>query len=106
MLKWLKRALLIIVLALFFFIAVFFAIRNDQLVTLDLVLWQGPVLSVALYMILAFAVGVVLAIIASSALLFRLEQRVRRLTKRLGKQKAELDALRKASLSTELTERE
>ncbi len=106
MLKWLKRALLIIVLALFLFIAIFFAIRNDQLVTLDLVLWQGPVLSVALYMILAFAVGVILALLASSALLFRLEQRLRRSNKRIAKQQAELDALRKASLSTELTERE
>ncbi|MFD1382322.1 lipopolysaccharide assembly protein LapA domain-containing protein [Rhodanobacter aciditrophus] len=106
MLKWLKRALLIIVLALFLFIAIFFAIRNDQLVTLDLVLWQGPVLSVALYMILAFAVGVILALLASSALLFRLEQRLRRSNKRIAKQQTELDALRKASLSTELTERE
>lgn len=106
MLRWLKRALLIIVLALFLFIAIFFSIRNDQLVMLDLVFWQGPSLSVALYMIFAFAVGVILALIASSVLMFRLEQRVRRLTKRLSKQQVELDGLRKVSLSSELTERE
>lgn len=106
MLKWLKRALLIIVLALFLFLGIFFAIRNDQSVTLDLVLWHGPELSIALYMIIAFAVGVVLTLLASSALLFQLERRVRRQTKQLSRQQSELEELRKATLSSELAERE
>ncbi|RDL43433.1 LapA family protein [Marinomonas piezotolerans] len=106
MLKWLKRALLIFVLALFLFIAIFFAIRNGQPVSIDLVLWQGPELSVALYMIISLALGILIAVGLSSVLLFRLEQQARRLRKKMAKQQAELDSLRKASLSTELTERE
>lgn len=106
MLKWIKRATLFIVLALFLCIGIFFAIRNGQVMTLDLVLWQGPELSIALYMIIAFALGVVLTLIASSALLFRNERQVRKQGKQLERQQAELDNLRKASLSSELTERE
>lgn len=106
MLKWIKRAALFIVLALFLFIGIFFAIRNGQAMTLDLVLWQGPELSVALYMILAFACGVVMALIASTVLLFRSERRVRKQRKLIERQQSELDKLRKASLSTELAERE
>lgn len=106
MLKWLKRVVLLVVLAFFLFIGLFFAIRNGQVITLDLVLWQSPELSVALYMIIAFAIGVVLALASSSAILFRLERKVRKQNKQLIKQQAEMDNLHKASLSTELAERE
>ncbi|MBJ7549993.1 lipopolysaccharide assembly protein LapA domain-containing protein [Marinomonas ostreistagni] len=106
MLKWLKRAILLVVLAFFLFVGLFFAIRNGQVITLDLVLWQAPELSVALYMIIAFAVGVVLALLSSGALLLRLESRLRKQSKRLVRQQAELDNLRKVNLSSELAERE
>ena len=42
MLKWIKRVILFFLLAFFLFIGIFFAIRNGQLMSLDLVLWQGP----------------------------------------------------------------
>lgn len=106
MLKWLKRVVLLVVLAFFLFIGLFFAIRNGQVITLDLVLWQSPELSVALYMIIAFAVGVILALASSSMLLFRLERRARKQNKQLANLQTEIDNLRKASLSTELAERE
>lgn len=106
MLKWLKRVVLLVALAFFLFVGLFFAIRNGQVISLDLVLWQSPELSVALYMIIAFAVGIVLALASSSALLFRLERTIRKQAKQLGSQQAEIDNLRKASLSTELSERE
>ncbi|MBM6551730.1 LapA family protein [Marinomonas ostreistagni] len=106
MLKWIKRAALFCVLALFLFIGIFFAIRNGQVMTLDLVLWQGPELSIALYMILSFAVGAVLTLIASSLLLLRSDRCVRKQRKQLERQQSEIDNLRKASLSTELAERE
>ncbi|MGB2063748.1 hypothetical protein MGA5115_02239 [Marinomonas gallaica] len=106
MLKWLKRVVLLVVLAFFLFIGLFFAIRNGQVITLDLVLWQSPELSVALYMIIAFAVGVILALASSSMLLFRLERRARKQNKQLVNLQTEIDNLRKASLSTELAERE
>ncbi|WP_067218165.1 lipopolysaccharide assembly protein LapA domain-containing protein [Marinomonas gallaica] len=106
MLKWLKRVVLLVVLAFFLFIGLFFAIRNGQVITLDLVLWQSPELSIALYMIIAFAVGVILALASSSMLLFRLERRARKQNKQLVNLQTEIDNLRKASLSTELAERE
>ena len=106
MLKWLKRAILIVVLAFFLFIGLFFAIRNGNVISLDLVLWQAPELSVALYMIIAFGLGVILALLSSGALLLRLEGKLRKQNKQIIKQQAELDNLRKANLSTELAERE
>ena len=106
MLKWLKRVVLLVVLAFFLFIGLFFAIRNGQVITLDLVLWQSPELSIALYMIIVYAVGVILALASSSMLLFRLERRARKQNKQLVNLQTEIDNLRKASLSTELAERE
>ena len=106
MLKWFKRAILIVVLAFFLFIGLFFAIRNGNVISLDLVLWQAPELSVALYMIIAFGLGVILALLSSGALLLRLEGKLRKQNKQIIKQQAELDNLRKANLSAELAERE
>ena len=106
MLKWFKRAILIVVLAFFLFIGLFFAIRNGNVISLDLVLWQAPELSVALYMIIAFGLGVILALLSSGALLLRLEGKLRKQNKQIIKQQTELDNLRKANLSTELAERE
>ncbi|RUM50028.1 MAG: LapA family protein [Marinomonas sp.] len=106
MLKWFKWAILIVVLAFFLFIGLFFAIRNGNVISLDLVLWQAPELSVALYMIIAFGLGVILALLSSGALLLRLEGKLRKQNKQIIKQQAELDNLRKANLSTELAERE
>lgn len=106
MLKWLKRAIVFVVLAFFLFIGLFFAIRNGQATSLDLVIWQTPELSLALYLIIAFGFGAVLALAASTSLLFRLEGRVRKQNRKLIQQQVEIDALRRASLSTELAERE
>ena len=106
MLKWFKRAILIVVLAFFLFIGLFFAIRNGNVISLDLVLWQAPELSVALLMIIALGLGVILALLSSGALLLRLEGKLRKQNKQIIKQQAELDNLRKANLSTELAERE
>ncbi len=106
MLKWFKRAILIVVLAFFLFIGLFFAIRNGNVISLDLVLWQAPELSVALYMIIAFGLGVILALLSSGALLLRLEGKLRKQNKQIIKQQAAFDNLRKANLSTELAERE
>lgn len=105
MLKWLKRVVLLVALAFFLFVGLFFAIRNGQVISLDLVIWQLPELSVALYMIIAFAIGVIMALASSSALLFRLNRHVRKKNKQLVSLQAEVDNLRKASLSSELSER-
>ncbi|SBS27281.1 hypothetical protein MSP8887_00597 [Marinomonas spartinae] len=103
MLKWLKRVVLIILIVFFLAVGVFFAIRNPQLIRLDLVFWQGPELSVALYSILSFSFGACVALLVSSVSYLRSERQVRLLSKRLDKANKELDQLRKASITQELS---
>ncbi|TPE48019.1 LapA family protein [Maribrevibacterium harenarium] len=106
MFKWLKRILTLAFFAIFLLVGVFFAIRNPQLIQLDLVFWQTPELSVALYQLLAFACGAVVALLASSIVVTRLNQRAKRLAKRVEFQKQELDSLRKATLTNGLAKTE
>ncbi|WP_137169359.1 lipopolysaccharide assembly protein LapA domain-containing protein [Marinomonas sp. FW-1] len=103
MLKWLKRVVYIVLVTFFLAVGVFFAIRNPQLIHLDLVFWQGPELSVALYTILSFTVGACLALFVSSVAYLRSERQIRVLTRRYEKARDEVDALRKASITKELS---
>lgn len=103
MLKWLKRVILTVLIVFFVAVGVFFAIRNPQLIHLDLVFWQGPELSVALYTILSFSFGACVALLVSSVSYLRSERQVRVLNKRNEKAQKELDTLRKASITQELS---
>ncbi|MEL0638587.1 LapA family protein [Marinomonas sp. TI.3.20] len=103
MLKWLKRVVLTILIVFFLAVGVFFAIRNPQLIHLDLVFWQGPELSVALYTILSFTLGACVALLVSSVTYFRSERQVRVLSKRLEKSQSEADRLRASSIAQELS---
>lgn len=103
MLKWLKRIVLTILIVFFLAVGVFFAIRNPQLIRLDLVFWQGPELSVALYTLLSFTIGACVALLVSSVTYFRSERQVRVLGRRLEKAQQEVDSLRKASIAQELS---
>ncbi|GAA0832434.1 MULTISPECIES: LapA family protein [Marinomonas] len=103
MLKWLKRVVFTILIVFFLAVGVFFAIKNPQLIHLDLVFWQGPELSVALYTLLSFTIGACVALIVSSVTYFRSERQVRVLNKRLEKVQHEVETLRKASLAQELS---
>lgn len=103
MLKWLKRVVFGIVVILFLVVGIFFAIRNPQLIHLDLVFWQGPELSVALYSILSFSLGAIIALLIGSVSYLRSERQIRILNKRLEKSQHELDTLRKESIAKELS---
>jgi len=103
MLKWLKRVIFIALVAFFLVIGIFFAIRNPQLIQLDLVFWLAPELSVALYIILAFTTGACVALLVSSVTYFRAEQKNRALNRKYDKAREELDSLRKASITKELS---
>ncbi|MBR7887314.1 LapA family protein [Marinomonas sp. A79] len=103
MLKWLKRIIYIVFVVFFLAVGVFFAIRNPQIISLDLVFWQGPQLSVALYMILAFTVGACVALLVSSVAFLRSERQIRVLTRKYEKTRNEVDALRKVSITKELS---
>ena len=106
MFKWLKRIFSFSVLGIFLLAGVFFAIRNPSLVQVDLVFWTAPELSLALYLIMAFGLGAIVAFVASSLMIARLNQRTKRLNRRVELQKQELDTLRKASLTNDLAKQE
>ncbi|ETX10999.1 integration host factor subunit beta [Marinomonas ushuaiensis DSM 15871] len=103
MLKWLKRVIYIVLIIFFLAVGVLFAIRNPQLIGLDLVFWQGPELSVALYLILSFTLGVCVALLVSSVTYLRSERQIRVLNRKYEKAQDEVDALRKASITKELS---
>lgn len=105
MLKWLKRLVLTILIIFFLVVGIFFAIRNPQLIHLDLVFWQAPELSLALYVILAFFFGALAAFLISSITYLRSERQIRVLTRKYDKAFNELEALRKDSLTKELSVR-
>ncbi|MGO3345780.1 MAG: LapA family protein [Marinomonas sp.] len=104
MLKWLKRIVLTVLIVFFLAVGIFFAISNPQLIHLDLVFIQGPELSVALYTILSFTIGACVALLVSSVTYLRSERQVRVLNKRLEKVQHEVDTLRKASITQELSD--
>ncbi|MDE8602515.1 LapA family protein [Marinomonas sp. RSW2] len=103
MFKWLKRVIYTVLVVFFLAVGVFFAIRNPQLIPLDLVFWQGPQLSVALYIILSFTVGACVALLISSIAYMRSERQIRVLTRKYEKARDEVDTLRKASITKELS---
>ncbi len=103
MLKWLKRVIYTILIVFFLVVGVFFAIRNPQLMSLDLVFWKAPELSVALYIILSFTVGAFVALLVSTVTYFRQDRQIKVLNRRYDKVRDEVDALRKASISKELS---
>ncbi|MDP5057568.1 MAG: LapA family protein [Marinomonas hwangdonensis] len=105
MFSWLKRVISIVLVVLFLAIGVFFSIRNPQLMSLDLVFWKGPELSVALYIIMAFTVGACVALLVSSVAYLRSNRQIRVLTRKYDKVRDEVDALRKASITQELSTR-
>ena len=102
MLKWFSRIIFVFILLFFLMVGIFFAVRNPQLITLDFILWQSPEFSISLYLLLSFAFGAFVAIIASSVVLIRAETDVRVLRKRCTLIQKELDSLRKASLTQNL----
>ncbi|MCW4629607.1 MULTISPECIES: LapA family protein [Marinomonas] len=103
MLKWLKRVTYTVLIVFFLAVGVFFAIRNPQLIPLDLVFWQGPELSVALYVIISFTVGACVALLVSSVTYLRSERQIKVLTRKYEKARDEVDSLRKASIAKELS---
>lgn len=102
MLKWFSRAFFALILLFFLVVGIFFAIRNPQPLSLDLIFWQAPEFSAALYLILAFAAGALVAFVAGSMGLLKLERKARVLRRRLEKAQGELDSLRKASIEKDL----
>lgn len=103
MLKWLKRVIYIVLILFFLVVGMFFAIRNPQIISLDLVFWKAPELSVALYVILSFTFGACMALLVGSVNYLRGEREIKVLTRKYEKARQEIDALHKASITKELS---
>lgn len=88
--RWLGYVLLLLVLAF----GVFFSIQNPTRVPLDLLVVQLSQHSVALWVLLSFAVGGVIGLIVSGVALIRLKSHVAFLRHRVTKLNKELDKMR------------
>jgi putative membrane protein len=75
-------ALLLMVLA----VGVLFAVQNTDMVALDLVVLKLPERSIALWVLLAFALGGVIGMLTSMGLVLRLRTRLASIRRQLARQ--------------------
>ena len=75
-------ALLLLVLA----VGVLFAVQNTDVVALDLLVLQLPERSIALWVLVAFALGGVLGMLTSMGLVLRLRTRLASIRRQLARQ--------------------
>jgi len=75
-------------------IGMLFALQNTDTVALDLLLIQLPERSVALWVLLAFSVGAILGMAASSGIVLRLRKDLFTLRSQLQRKSTEVDKLR------------
>lgn len=92
--KWLKRICVLLVLVAVFFWGMLFTSENTAEVPLHLVFWQGPSASISLWVILAFAVGGIVGLVLSLALMTRLRAGMLRAERRAERFEKELSNLR------------
>ena len=80
-------------------LGVLFALANDGIVALDVLIYRFESGSLALWVLLALALGGVLGLLASSVMMLRLRARNASLTRKLTRAKTELEKLRTAGLT-------
>ena len=80
-------------------LGVLFALANDGIVALDVLIYRFETGSLALWVLLALALGGVLGLLASSVMMLRLRARNASLTRKLTRAKTELEKLRTAGLT-------
>ena len=80
-------------------VGVLFALANDGPVPLDLLVYSFEPRSLALWILLAFALGGIAGMLMSSLVMVRLRTSANSLQRQLGRAKAELEKLRTAGLA-------
>ncbi len=81
-------------------VGVLFAVQNETLVPLDLLVYRFDPHSLALWILLAFALGGVLGLVMSSAIMLRQRASLGAARRQLARAQAEADKLRGASLQS------
>ncbi|MBT4522099.1 MAG: DUF1049 domain-containing protein [Halieaceae bacterium] len=92
--KLLRNLLAVVIALATLAVGVMFALQNKAPVPLDLLVYQLEGQSLALWLLLAFALGGTLGLVASSVIILRLRTALRLASRRLGKASSELDKLR------------
>ena len=96
--KLLRNILYIAIVLAMAAIGVLFALQNATPVPLDMLVYTFAPRSLALWLLLAFAIGGVLGLLMSSALLLRKRAALASANRQLAKARAEVDTLRTAGL--------
>ena len=92
--RWSGYLLLAVVLVAGFI----FSVRNTTPVPLDLFFFRLPELSIALWVLAAFALGGVIGVAVSSVALIRCRHQIAQLRHRFDKQRLEIERLRVADI--------
>ncbi len=96
--KLLRNLLYIALVVAMAAVGVLFALQNEMPVPLDLLVFTFEPRSLALWLLIAFAVGGVLGMAMSSVLMVRTRASLSSANRKLARSKAELDKLRTAGL--------
>ncbi|TGD73477.1 DUF1049 domain-containing protein [Mangrovimicrobium sediminis] len=94
--KLLRKLLIVAIALLMVAIGVLFAVQNEIAVPLDLLLFSFEPHSLALWLLLAFALGGVLGLLMSSAILLQMRARLGAARRQLVRAQSEAEALRSA----------
>lgn len=97
--KLLRTLLTIIVVLATLAVGVLFALQNKQPVPLDLLVYAFEPRSLALWLLLALAVGGAAGMLISSVLIVRLRAALSTAQRQLAKSRTEVDSLRTAGLT-------
>ena len=97
--KLLRNLIYIAVVLAMAAIGALFALQNEIPVPLDLLVYTFQPRSLALWLLIAFAIGGMLGLLMSSALMVRKRAALATANRQLAKSRAELDKLRTAGLT-------
>ena len=94
----LRKILTVLIVLAMIAVGVLFALQNKEPVPLDLLIYTFEPRSLALWLLIAFALGGVLGLVVSSVLMLRNRAALASANRQLAKSKAEVDKLRTAGL--------
>nr|WP_207063761.1 LapA family protein [Motiliproteus sp. SC1-56] len=80
-------------------IGILLTVNNQQQVAIDLVFFQSPAKSVALWLVLSFLLGAVLSVVLGVLSIMGLKARLRNTRRKLDHSRKELDKLRTLNLN-------
>jgi len=83
--KFIKAVLFFVVTMVALVVGVLFSTRNSQAVSLDLIFFQLPPMSMAIWLLLSLAMGMILCAFIYSVITFRLKRHNAQLQRQLSK---------------------